>query len=206
MGFPVQPLDLLGEDDLPAAAHAVRRYYTSYAGRLFDRIACESPPGRYTAADLYAVGALSAEIEPHAGVAILEDESLNELLAQVPADCTIADPAAASALADDSPAAELYARLRRVEGLGPTRVSKLLAAKRPALVPIRDSYVETILGAGRMKEWWHPMVEAWAGGDLGHRVTKIREHANQGAPAVPDYVTDLRLLDVALWMQYEGRG
>jgi hypothetical protein len=206
MIFAVQPLDVLGDLGTEAAADLVSTYYRTYDGRLFDRLAVESPPDRFTASDLYAVGTLSAAIDPTAGAAVLEDIELNDLLAEVPVGCSISDSEAANALADGSAASVLYARLRSIEGLGPTRVSKLLAAKRPALVPIRDSYVEAILGAGRLNVWWTPMVDAWADGRLAERVGLIRSAANSSAAAVPEYVTDLRLLDVVLWMTYAARG
>jgi hypothetical protein len=58
-------------------------------------------------------------------------------------------------MADDGPLANLYAGLSDVRKISYVSVSKLLAAKRPALVPIRDRVIETLLGAG--ERWWAPM-------------------------------------------------
>ncbi len=73
----------------------------------------------------------------------------------------------------------------------PTKTSKLLAAKRPYLVPIRDSVVEHLLGAG--KAWWAPMREL----AKDERVRTLVDHVS--AEVVPDNVSYLRRLDVVLW-------
>ena len=72
--------------------------------------------------------------------------------------------------------------------------------KRPGLVPIRDSFVEQALGAESSKVWWQPMLEAWEDPRLGQAVDQLRREAG---PAVSAYVTDLRLLDVAVWLSVE---
>ena len=144
-----------------ASISGATQYFSKFAGRLFDRLAAETPPDHYTAADLYAAAALSAPIDPVEGIWILEDPEVQTLLGDVPTDVSIADPGAAEVLADESTASRLYLRLREVRGIGPTRASKLLAVKRPALVPIRDSYVEAVLGAATERKWWAPMLEAW---------------------------------------------
>jgi len=78
MTFALQPLQVLDEQGVDAGASAVTTYFRNYAGRLFDWIANESPRDQFNAADLYAIGTLSAEIEPVAGLALLFDAELRK--------------------------------------------------------------------------------------------------------------------------------
>jgi len=182
----------------------LRSYWTAYRGRMFDTLAAQGPFDRFTGADLYACALLSAEIDPRAGVLLLDDETqpFSSLLRGIPTDVSIRTGRAAEVLADGSPASLLYDRLRGLETIGPTRASKLLAVKRPGLVPIRDSFVEQALGATSSMRWWKPMLEAWSEPALGDAVDRLRERAGD---AVPSHVTDLRLLDVATWLTVEAR-
>ena len=178
-------------------------YWTTYRGRMFDTLAAQGPFDRFTGADLYACALLSAEIDPKAGVLLLDDqaERCSSLLRAIPTDVSIRSGRAADVLADGSPAAVLYDHLRTLDTIGPTRASKLLAVKRPGLIPIRDSFVEKALGAASAKRWWSPMLEAWADPALGEAVDRLRARAED---AVPGHVTDLRLLDVATWLSVEA--
>jgi hypothetical protein len=76
--------------------------------------------------------------------------------------------------------------------MGGTITSKLMAAKRPRLIPVRDSVVRQILpSTGQV---WADLREA-----LGDEALRTRiEHATSTAPA---HVSLLRRLDVALWMR-----
>jgi hypothetical protein len=72
------------------------------------------------------------------------------------------------------------------------RASKLLAAKRPHLIPIRDSAVSELLRAG--KKWWLPMLEVVSD-------EQIRTNIAELSKTVPADVSVLRRLDVILWME-----
>lgn len=180
-------------------------YFTTYSGRGFDEIAMEGPGDRFTAADLYACALLSAKIDPQTGVKLLGEEAAKctRLLRAIPIDLSIRDGRSAKALASDGSASELYGHLRSMKSIGPTRASKLMAVKRPGLIPIRDSFVEGALDARKVTEWWVPMAEAWSTPDLGLAVDSLRARAGS---AVPPYVTDLRLLDVSVWLSIEDPG
>lgn len=81
--------------------------------------------------------------------------------------------------------------------MGKVRASKLMASKRPDLVPIRDRHLEAILGAP--DTWWDP----WR--QLASR-PEIAELVDRVTPAhLVDRVTLLRRLDVILWMEAEYR-
>ena len=76
-------------------------------------------------------------------------------------------------------------------GLGRTTTSKLLAAKRPGIVPIRDTVVERLLQAD--DAWWAPMRLLVQ----DSRIRNVLVDASTGP--VPTNVFLLRRLDVVLW-------
>lgn len=184
--------------DADRAADQVRQYFAGNNGQVFDRIAHETPSDRFTWADFYAVASLSTIIPGATALRIIECQDLRHLLRQVPADASIADASATEELTPGGPADQLYGRIRSLSGMGKARTSKLLAVKRPHLIPIRDSVVERKLGAAEL--WWMPMRDAWTNGQLRSAIAAVRTACNGQLPA---YVTDLRVLDVAIWM--DGR-
>lgn len=96
-----------------------------------------------------------------------------------------------AAIANDSPLSKVYEALKSIGDISYVRASKLLAAKRPALVPVRDSVVEDFLGADRA--WWAPYRDLVSNSEFVARVDEL-------SVAVPDRVSLLRRIDVALWM------
>ena len=198
------PFDVVAE--LSADPERVRRYLEEYfrrhdgleqgfTGRFFEQFLARSDPDRFTAFDLVAVSTLSVTIPAGAASVILLDPvtsaSLNRLLVQVPpAGVDLADTELDD-IADNSPLSQLYVAMRQLPGMGPTRTSKLLASKRPGVVPIRDSVVSTLLQAG--DRWWQPMRELAR--DQGLR----NMFDTASIDVVPPVVTFLRRIDVVLW-------
>ena len=83
-------------------------------------------------------------------------------------------------------------------GVGRVVRSKLMAAKFPEIMPIRDSRVEKLLGWENRDEWWAPMHEL---------LSKCQ--ATLAGIRVPDtgfVVSPLRKLDIILWMEASDRG
>lgn len=76
-------------------------------------------------------------------------------------------------------------------GMGRTRLSKLLAAKRPRLVPIVDSVVSTLLPP--TSNYWESFRHALSDTELR---TTIGDASSPGGPPA---ISFLRRLDVALW-------
>ena len=147
---------------------------------------------------------LSVNVPAQAAVRLLGRDSavVNGLLSQIPADLDIVD-APPLMLSGDSPAGQLWDVLRKGrDGLGPTTTSKLLAAKRPRLLPIWDSFVEQTTGLSTIGYWSkfqyvlnddHRLVWDWLG------------ELRSCAPNVSNSISELRILDVLLWMSVEGR-
>lgn len=210
-GFPTSPLSIIGPQleaiELaaplpgPDTAELVDRYFESFTGPLFDTIALDSPRGRFDAGDFQALAALAVEVPSTAVGRLLEDREANELLREIPTDIRIDDRRAAAELSSDSPAATLYDHLRDLDGVGYVTRSKLLALKRPALIPIRDSFLERQLGIPADGQWWAAMGNEWQAPELRKQVDELRSRCKR----VPAWVTDLRLLDVAIWMHEHER-
>ena len=97
---------------------------------------------------------------------------------------------------DGSPyehAINLWIALREVHGFGPTRVSKLLARKRPKLLPIRDQIVNDQLQI-KGYSWWKSLAGTM-------RNTSVKELLRELSPSKATQApTPLRVLDVAIWM------
>ena len=179
-----------------------------FTGAYFNPVdADRSDPNRFTAGDLYPLQCLAVNVPGKAGIYILEThaDDVNALLRQIPSDTALADVTREEydeLLGEESPAWKLWRRLRAGDegmtrwGMGPTRVSKLMARKRPHLIPIEDSVVNRVIGSNAKNswhEWWtalHSDREA-----LHSLADKVRSASGQ-----PDLST-LRALDIVLWMK-----
>ncbi|TNM52885.1 DUF6308 family protein [Brevibacterium sediminis] len=191
-------------------ADYLRKYYLSaeefYTGSEFERIGADSGfENRFTAADLYSVTTLAVEVPARAGIAILGGESsaFNGLLEHFPnvAIGSLSESEFEEHLGLKSKAMGLWDLLRRNRpgdsrwGIGPTTTSKLMARKRPHLIPIEDSVVNWVIELGQGDSWrlWWDAFQA-EGDYLEERATKLR--AEIGRPEL----STLRVFDVMLWM------
>lgn len=200
------------------AAERVRRYYTAttqhdrpaYAGSRFDDfLPDENPRDRFTAADLLATGLLSVHVPADGIVQVLTNEKraqeMNSLLAELP------DEDDLFGLSDQkfdelldgkkSPGTKLWNMLRHKDtpkllGIGPTLTSKLLARKRPRLIPIWDSKIGKQLGLEDSGGHWRTMRELLTqdDGELVDRLARIQRESGQEGR-----ISLLRTFDVAVW-------
>ena len=110
-----------------------------FAGRYFDEL-----PGNdlrvFTVGDFAADSLLDVRFGPHTVLELLERDGCNSLLAEIPADVALWE-ATAEQLDADSAAWRLWRQLVSIPGVRTTRASKLLARKRPHLMPILDSVI-----------------------------------------------------------------
>ncbi|HSH59276.1 MAG TPA: DUF6308 family protein [Acidimicrobiales bacterium] len=122
-----------------------REDHRGYTGSWFERIVDSDHPNRITPRDVAAVATLSVKVPAHVTIWLLGDgaERVRALREQIPVDQAIWDVDAD--LGPDGPAEELWQALRKAtwaghsKRMGFTKTSKLLAAKRPHLIPIYDS-------------------------------------------------------------------
>ena len=176
-----------------------------FAGRLFDSVGrpddgVDPEPTTFLTGDILAVTLLDIRLKPPAFRALLPTggrTSLAALLADVPTDVRLWE---ASREILDS-ANRLWEALDAVVGVGPTTVSKLMARKRPHLIPIMDSvtldrfHFDSLDG-----DSWSVMAQGLSDDKQRQRVEELR------SDAVPSGTSLLRLLDVVVWMQGSGSG
>lgn len=172
-----------------------------YTGQYFERFISLSDESHFTPFDVLAAESLSVVIPSEAAYRLVHDEIAERLLHEARDDlASVASLVECdeSKLAEGKPLSTLYRHLRRYDDLGRVKVSKLLAAKFPHIVPIRDSLVEQLLGWENQSEWWLPMRQL----TQSVRATIVKLDLPEGAPAV----TMQRKLDVVLWMEAKKRG
>lgn len=189
------------------AVELLTRYYAvtaagrpAYSGSQFEAMAAlNSDPNSIGPADFTAASMLSVNIPAQAAIRLLSRDAneITALLHHIPVDVDIItiDP---NDLVPGGPASLLWQLLRRGnDGRGRTRTSKLIAAKRPRLIPIWDSFVEQATGLDT-SDYWRQFQAVLAADDraIWTWLTQIRS----AVPNVPAAVSNLRLLDVLLWM------
>jgi hypothetical protein len=195
---------------LGRASSLVNQYFSlpnnsgGFTGSLFTEFAGGGDSAdswdRFESDDFVAVSLLSVRIPGQAAIEILDSRrrEFNSLLSQVPNDVALHD-ASDSDFAEGSIAWELYERLRKVSGSGPVTASKLLARKRPHLIPVSDQIVKSALfpTAGR---YWVPLRNElqMSGSPLLQGLREIQEMSNPLAQRT----SLLRILDVLVWLRH----
>lgn len=174
------------------------RYFTSFTGRWFEHFGAIGDPNHFGASDLVAVETLSVQVPPEAAAKLLvtEPDQFNALLRRIPRSVDIWD--ASRQTLQDGPAAELHMLLRTLPGVEWVIAGKLLAAKRPRLIPILDNKVRGLIKPPTSQFW----ISMWDELSDESRRTAITQVC-AGAPAD---VSLLRRIDVALWMAATQHG
>ncbi|MEU8842011.1 DUF6308 family protein [Streptomyces roseus] len=158
---------------------------------------------RVTAEDLVAVQTLSVTVPAPVALDILEGRlgvQLSGLLHAIPTDIDMVD-ADASVLADGSPADQAWSLLCDRHGVNWVIAGKVLARKRPRLLPVYDRIVRCAVG--RPPSFWLALHTALREDDAAlHRgLLALRQVAG-----VPETVSALRVCDVAVWMSHRAGG
>jgi len=199
--FRHDPLLFLTGAEEEVAPKLLTAYFGNYTGRHFETYLDLDHPNEFTAKDFLAVKMLSVEIPARAAIWLLEEgrESVTTVLSEIPSDVGIWDPGAD--LSRGSKAWQLWDIVRALHDVGRTKTSKLLAAKRPLLVPIYDKYVAAALLGSPDADLWEPMSSRFReSDDLRNQL----EAALKAASNVPAGVSALRALDVIVWMRVHG--
>ena len=205
--IPPIPSDLLHaflDDD---AAERLRTYFHSgtFTGGRFESLAGGGDRAQVAnsieADDIVAVSLLSVHIPGRANLQILETRSdeISKLLREVPTNVDLWD-APDGDIAPGSPADRLWALLERLPGSGWVTAGKLLARKRPRLIPVYDQFVHSALQRPAKDEsFWLSLREALRSDEsIVDRLRELKELASL------DGVSLLRVLDVAIWMKVHG--
>lgn len=198
-----------------SAVRYVKRYFELrengrpfYTGSRFETFAGGGDlvePNRITPADLLSLSLLEVEVSGSAVLGILGDHAseIETLLGRIPVEAKLEEISEAEfeqLMGDGSPVDTLWELLRQKADpwrFGPTRTSKILARKRPHLVPIYDSVIKgqtTLPHSGPQWPRWFSAFQGEEGQDLSARLRRIRDHAGQ------PHLSLLRVLDIILWM------
>ena len=199
--------DVIVRTQTDTAVDYLQRYYAvgvddepQYTGARFEAMAAlNTDPNTLGPEDFLAVSMLSVNVPAESAIRLLgrDAATIGRLLSQIPTGVDIID-IAPEMLGGDSPAGQLWGVLRRDrDGLGPTRTSKLLAAKRPRLLPIWDSFVEQATGLNTV-DYWRKFQYVLA--DDQRLVWDWLGELRSLTPNLPSTIPQLRILDVLLWM------
>jgi len=150
--------------------------------------------------DLYSPTLLSAPIRRSAGQAIIKRaDEISGHLSGIDPEITLWHPNSEKVNAALDCAERLTEKLVSVGDVGWTKASKLVAAKRPRLIPIWDKQVSRALGADKMS--WQQYWRAWRRALTSEVVDELHELAiNLGHPNL----SPLRTIDIILWMDEWG--
>ena len=189
---------------------ALRRYFHGsrrFSGSVFDSYAGGGDrPGvenRVTHEDVLAVAAVNVTVSTRLCRQLLHDPvagRLEQLLRQLPTDVDLWD-------ADDdllAVAVEAWEVIRTLDEDGHgsadrwVTASKLLARKRPRLVPLYDEKVRRVVALADGTDWWLSLREALRR-DLEDNEVRHRVRQAMSEASVPGYVSVLRSLDVIIW-------
>jgi Family of unknown function (DUF6308) len=192
---------LIRPDRFDDAVELAKRYWREpYTGRMFHELSDTSHPNEITAKDIVAVSTLGVTVP--AGVAVwLPDEgaaTVRALLQRIATDRDVWEPG--DLLNAGGPTWGLWDLLatarwpaaRPNNGMGTTTISKLLATKRPRLVPVWDSVVRKLFPP--VDNYWAAFSHALADDNLRLQLSIASSgHAPEGASL-------LRRIDAPLWM------
>jgi hypothetical protein len=197
--------DLVGliyEKDGKSAESSIDAYFfkNAFTGSAFEKLIDVESPNEITSKDLIAVSMLGVDVPATAARWILGEgkHEFSSLLSGINPQLNISD--SKCDLSKGSPAWTLFSKLDELGGLGRTISSKILAAKRPGLIPIYDQHVAAYLGFSKEDYWnpWREFMQSAEGIGCGKRVSELV--ANLGI----HNISHLRLLDVVVWMKQHG--
>ncbi|MET7132644.1 DUF6308 family protein [Cellulosimicrobium sp. MI9406] len=188
------------------AVKHLRRYFgpvgatTGWAGSRFERLAGggdrPETADRFTADDLVAVSLLSVNVPPHGAIDLLETraDEFAQLLAEIPHDVELVD---LESIPDDWAPGRLWEALRGIQGIGWVTAGKLLARKRPRLVPVYDTVVRAAVQP--TASFWEALRAELRADDraLHRHLLSLRDEAGIG-----DDISALRVFDVVVWMHH----
>ncbi|GAA3232304.1 hypothetical protein GCM10010532_068280 [Dactylosporangium siamense] len=156
-----------------------------------------------TADDLIAVEMLSVQVPPRIALDLLEGNLGNEVaraLHEIPLDAALGIGDADKRVADGSPADTAWRLLTNCDGIGWVTAGKLLARKRPKLIPVYDDVVRCAYGAPTKFWHWLDAKLRERDGVLAQRLAELR-----GEAGLPREISALRILDVTFWMRHRDQ-
>ncbi|MEU4779377.1 DUF6308 family protein [Micromonospora sp. NPDC023633] len=199
-------LAILGD---PQSVTDLKRYFavageTAFTGGQFERLGGggDRPEtcNLVTAEDLIAVELLSVRVPPRTALDLLQGalgEAVSAQLGEIPTTVALGHPGALSLIGEGQPADGAWRLLRNADGIGWVVAGKLLARKRPHLVPVYDEVVACAFRTS--KDFWRWLHDRLGEQDaiLADRLADLRRQAG-----LPYTISLLRVLDVVVWMRH----
>lgn len=209
--FKIDPLLFLVDAERQNAVLSLQRYFTCFTGSYFEKLADKTNLNRITELDITAVSMLGVNIPAGTTIWLLSKEGtgiVSSLLAEIPNDKPLWE--SDIEISADSPAWQLWRVLRRTNwlhqdrktGMGRTKTSKLLAAKRPHLIPVSDSVTKgALFGTNQVNDWsaWRERLAGSEGQVLRDAAIAVQNEAHSAAN-----LSVLRVIDVVVWMRVRG--
>jgi hypothetical protein len=183
------------------AVDLVSDYFSpAYTGNQFHRLGGGGDVGPeanvFTPVDLIAVSMLDVHVPGEAALQILGPLSLKltTLLSDIPTVVALED-SDESLIDDGSPADQLWFELTRLPDVGRTIAGKLIARKRPRLIPVFDSVIKDAL-LPKESNYWKRLRNELQDQKLVDRLREVRTESGIGSS-----IPLIRVLDVAVWMR-----
>ena len=169
------------------------------SGTFFEVYSDLANPNIFDANDIAAVSCLSIEFRGGHVVSSLKhlEEDFKKLIADIPSRDEKIWDADKEVFAKDKPLWKLYDELSNLRGISTVTASKLLASKRPHLIPIQDKHVSALFGIDIEKTkgdpWWDPWWETMQSKEVRKWLSDIQKEAKVPGKSL------LRIADVILW-------
>ncbi|MGN9893391.1 DUF6308 family protein [Micromonospora sp. L31] len=193
----------------PQSVPDLQRYFlavgdAAFTGGQFERLGGGGDrlavANTVTAEDLIAAELLSVQVRPRRALDLLQGQLGKDFgaeLARIPVDVELGTDEALPLIVEGGHADSAWRLLRNEDGIGWVIAGKLLARKRPKLVPVYDEVVSCAFGTGTgFWEWLHGKLRE-EGGVLAQRLDACHVEAD-----LPAAVSRLRVLDVVFWMRH----
>ena len=197
--------EALTDDDQGKAVAALRTYFgvdtgDPFTGASFERLGGGGDRGEVrdvmTAEDLVAVTMLSVEVPARAALRILgpDGRKISDLLHEIPTALDLVD-VAPELINESWPGWQIWTLLESMYGIGSVTAGKLVARKRPRLLPVYDSVVKKQVGPH--DGFWRALTGDLQADDkaLHRKLLNIRDDAGIG-----NDISALRVFDIVTWM------
>lgn len=188
-------------------ADLLTEYFNSgrYTGGRFERFAGggdrDEIADLITTDDIVAVSLLGVRIPGRPALAILDDRraDLSAILSEIPMEVDLWK-VPEEAVGPESAAMRLWSELIDLPGISWVTAGKLLARKRPRLIPVYDRVVKSALHRNDGEGWWQPLRSVLVeNAEIVEALERLRTQASLGHD-----VSLLRVLDVCIWMRAYG--
>lgn len=176
----------------------------AFSGRRFESLGTICPQdddrNRFTPTDLLAVQCLSVTVPIEVALDLLEGnlgQEITGLLSKIPADVVLGTGDARSLVEGGHEAGQAWHLLTAQDDIGWVTAGKLLARKRPHLIPVWDHVVRCALGRPDGAWLW---LDKLLRADETVILRRLEDLHRQAELATA--VSLLRVLDVVIWMRH----